>query len=144
MSDKSKIEKSQGGFDKIKNPYTGRFINKNGPTHKNLIEEGRLDENGNIPIKKTSVFFVTKKEIESIKKQNERKCYGRKKVPCGDDYICIADGKCVPKNDIWKYEHILHIGNGESIYGSKKEILELHKKLKEKQKKLEEKQNKRK
>lgn len=32
----------------IKNPITGKVIDKNGPTHKKLMKEGKLDEDGNI------------------------------------------------------------------------------------------------
>jgi len=35
--------------DILKNPYNGKVMDKNGPTHKKLMKEGKIDENGNIP-----------------------------------------------------------------------------------------------
>lgn len=232
--------------DKIKNPDTGRLIDKNGPTHKKLIKEGKLDEDGNVPgakatkksvekpatkksvekeikaevkeavedsaediLRKAGIVSGTKKTVPEIKafaethkiviskklkaeiveeirekfikslaskataevkaslpkqpskrdvkeaveeaveatvekaekkekkhkkekkekKHKERKCYGKKKVKCGDDYICVADGKCVSKKDhLWEYEYTL-LADDEIIYGSKKELEDLQKKL---------------
>lgn len=235
--------------DKIKNPDTGRLIDKNGPTHKKLIKEGKLDEDGNVPgakatkksvekpatkksvekeikaevkeavedsaediLRKAGIVSGTKKTVPEIKafaethkiviskklkaeiveeirekfikslaskataevkatlpkqpskrdvkeaveeavdevvekaekkekkhkkekkekkekKHKERKCYGKKKVKCGDEYICVADGKCVSKKDhLWEYEYTL-LADDEIIYGSKKELEDLQKKL---------------
>lgn len=58
-------------MDQVRNPQTGRFIKKDGPTFKKLVKEGVIDSNGEpiIATKKSS----SKKSSEDLKTSSKKK-----------------------------------------------------------------------
>lgn len=60
--------------EKIKNPLTGRQIDKDGPTHKKLIKDGIVDSDGNEIKKKSS----KKVSVEKSKKKSSEEIVAKK------------------------------------------------------------------